>query len=204
MSEQTPQLKRDSTMTATAEEGAAFLEKVGKVDESAKTRAQQKEIDETEPSPKLNRTSTMAATAKEGEELLDGVELGKTRAETDAKKQEEESKDDEQSKLQRASTMQITAKEGQEILEANGGVIEGTRSESKKIEEVIKASENGQTNGNSEVEEEKVANGDGEDDEARKLKRKSTMAMTAEEGEEFLKRQKVADSDEAPATEVEA
>ena len=51
------------------QEGAAFLEKVGQVDEDAKTRAQQKKLDdapetEKESEAKLERTTTMAATAK--------------------------------------------------------------------------------------------------------------------------------------------
>lgn len=52
-------------------EGEAFLETTGKVNENAKTRGQQKEIEENandngeETSPsKLARTTTMAATAK--------------------------------------------------------------------------------------------------------------------------------------------
>ena len=55
-------------------EGEAFLENQGKVHENAKTRAQQKDIEENdnveetgeeETSPnKLSRTTTMAATAK--------------------------------------------------------------------------------------------------------------------------------------------
>ena len=48
------------------QEGAAFLEKHGKVDEDVKTRAQQKQVEEAvdETVPKLARTTTMAETAK--------------------------------------------------------------------------------------------------------------------------------------------
>eukprot|EP00112_Aurelia_sp_Birch-Aquarium-sp1_P011264 Seg2369.1 transcript_id=Seg2369.1/GoldUCD/mRNA.D3Y31 product="hypothetical protein" protein_id=Seg2369.1/GoldUCD/D3Y31 len=209
MAETTPQLKRDSTMVATAEEGAAFLEKVGQVDEDAKTRAQQKKLDdvpetEKESEAKLERTTTMAATAKEGAELLQGAELGKTRAETakndDKETAEEEAKADEDEKpsLTRTTTMAATAKEAAEILEANGGLVEGTRSEAKQVEEAIKASEEEKVDGSEQ-------NGThDETDETAKLKRKSTMQMTAEEGEEFLKKQKLADPEEVAAKEVEA
>ena len=48
------------------QEGEAFLEEHGGVHENAKTRAQQKEIEESEEdsATKLKRTSTMAATAQ--------------------------------------------------------------------------------------------------------------------------------------------
>ena len=49
------------------QEGAQFLEEQGKVHEDAKTRAQQRELEESEEedaSSKLKRTSTMAATAQ--------------------------------------------------------------------------------------------------------------------------------------------
>lgn len=48
------------------QEGEAFLEEHGKVHDEAKTRAQQKEIEETEEdsASKLKRTTTMAATAQ--------------------------------------------------------------------------------------------------------------------------------------------
>lgn len=97
MAEEVPDLKRDSTMTVTAkvrrkiesartgkffgtryewllflffiQEGEQFLEEHGKVHEDAKTRAQQKDLDENEEeeedaASKLKRTSTMAATAQ--------------------------------------------------------------------------------------------------------------------------------------------
>lgn len=94
MSEETGKLERDNTMVATAKEGEAFLEAKGKVDEDAKTRAQQKEIEEItaeEEKGDLKRTTTMAETAKEGKELLDGEELGKTRSQTKNEKNGEES-----------------------------------------------------------------------------------------------------------------
>ena len=49
-----------------SQEGEAFLEQEGKVHEDAKTRAQQKELEETEEdaASKLKRTSTMQATAQ--------------------------------------------------------------------------------------------------------------------------------------------
>jgi len=206
MADEAQTLKRDSTMVATATEGNAILEKLGKVDEDAKTRSQQKKIEdeaenESEATPKMERTTTMAATAKEGADLLDGAELGKTRGET-AKLEEEAKEDegedeDEKPSLQRASTMQVTAKEGAELLAASGGVVDGTRSETKKVEEAMKANE----------EENQSANGtsNDENDGEGALKRKGTMQLTAEEGEEFLKRQKLADSDEKEAVkEVEA
>jgi len=206
MAEETHPLKRDSTMIVTATEGNAILEKLGKVDEDAKTRAQQKKIEddsEQEATPKMERTTTMAATAKEGAEILDGAELGKTRGETakleDENKEVKENEDDEDEKpsLQRASTMPVTAKEGAAFLAASGGVFDGTRSEAKKVEEALKATE----------EEGKNSNGttNDDEDESSKLKRKGTMQATAEEGEEFLKRQKLAESDEKEAVkEVEA
>ncbi|CAB4013835.1 Hypothetical predicted protein, partial [Paramuricea clavata] len=46
MAEEVAKLERDNTMVATAKEGEAFLEAKGQVDEDAKTRAQQKEIEE--------------------------------------------------------------------------------------------------------------------------------------------------------------
>lgn len=48
------------------QEGEQILEEQGKVHEDAKTRAQQKELDESEEdaASKLKRTSTMAATAQ--------------------------------------------------------------------------------------------------------------------------------------------
>lgn len=49
------------------QEGAQFLEEQGKVHEDAKTRAQQRELEESEEedaASKLKRTSTMAATAQ--------------------------------------------------------------------------------------------------------------------------------------------
>jgi len=69
MADEAQTLKRDSTMVATATEGNAILEKLGKVDEDAKTRSQQKKIEdeaenESEATPKMERTTTMAATAK--------------------------------------------------------------------------------------------------------------------------------------------
>merc|ERR1719402_949659 len=102
MADVCPELKRDSTMAVTAKEGEAFLETQGKVHDEAKTRAQQKNIEENancegaegEESPnKLSRTTTMAATAKEGSELLGGEELGKTRGETDSLKENAEKED---------------------------------------------------------------------------------------------------------------
>ena len=89
MAEEVPKLERDNTMVATAKEGEAFLDAKGHVDQDAKTRAQQKEIEEitsAEEQSELKRTTTMAETAKEGKELLDGEELGKTRAQTKAEK----------------------------------------------------------------------------------------------------------------------
>lgn len=53
------------------QEGAQFLEEQGKVHEDAKTRAQQKELEEIEEedaASKLKRTSTMAATAQVSED----------------------------------------------------------------------------------------------------------------------------------------
>ncbi|XP_028393897.1 uncharacterized protein LOC114518155 [Dendronephthya gigantea] len=89
MAEEVSKLERDNTMVATAKEGEAFLEAKGGVDEDAKTRGQQKEIEDitsTEDQSDLKRTTTMAETAKEGKDLLDGEELGKTRAQTKADK----------------------------------------------------------------------------------------------------------------------
>ena len=60
--------------------------------------------------------------------------------------------------------------EAAKLLEADGGLVDGTRSEVKQVQEAIKASE-----------EEKVeTNGTTDDEESAKLKRKSTMQMTAE------------------------
>ena len=64
--------------------------------------------------------------------------------------------------------------EGAEILEANGGVVDGTRSETKKIEDAIKASEDDK------VDEAAEPETNGNCEETAKLKRKSTMVATAE------------------------
>ncbi|KXJ14269.1 high mobility group nucleosome-binding domain-containing protein 5 [Exaiptasia diaphana] len=207
MAEVCPDLKRDSTMTVTAKEGEAFLETAGQVHEDAKTRAQQKHIEENaneepaaEDSPsKLARTTTMAATAKEGTDLLDGEELGKTRAETETLKEKEEETngaehngdgdvhEDEKPALKRDGTMQVTAKEGAELLEGHDTEA-GTRAEAKAVQEAIKQS----TEENGENEEQT-------EEEKPDLKRKSTMDATVEEGQEFIKKQKESDEAEVKA-----
>lgn len=62
--------------------------------------------------------------------------------------------------------------EGAAFLAASGGVFDGTRSEAKKVEEALKATE----------EEGKNSNGttNDDEDESSKLKRKGTMQATAE------------------------
>ena len=64
------------------------------------------------------------------------------------------------------------SQEGAELLAASGGVIDGTRSEAKKVEEALKAND----------EENQATNGTANDneDEGSALKRKGTMQMTAE------------------------
>ena len=62
-------LQRDwiAFISSLPQEGAQFLEEQGKVHEDAKTRAQQRELEESEEedaASKLKRTSTMAATAQ--------------------------------------------------------------------------------------------------------------------------------------------
>lgn len=59
------------------QEGEAFLEEHSKVHAEAKTRAQQKEIEESEEdaSIKLKRTSTMAATAQVNDQNRESVSL---------------------------------------------------------------------------------------------------------------------------------
>ena len=59
------------------QEGEAFLEEHAKVHAEAKTRAQQKEIEESEEdaSMKVKRTSTMAATAQVNDQNRESVSL---------------------------------------------------------------------------------------------------------------------------------
>ena len=66
----------------------------------------------------------------------------------------------------------IPLQEGAELLAASGGVVDGTRSETKKVEEAMKANE----------EENQSANGtsNDENDGEGALKRKGTMQLTAE------------------------
>ncbi|XP_078372520.1 uncharacterized protein LOC144656162 [Oculina patagonica] len=210
MAEEAPELKRDSTMTVTAKEGEQFLEEHGKVHEDAKTRGQQKELEEIEDedaAAKLKRTSTMAATAQEGSDLLGDGERGKTRSETAALKeaddegeQEESGEDDEEEEdeeengnceengsdkpaVKRDGTMVVTASEGEKFLENAGHAVDGgTRGESEAVKAAIEESEADKQNGN-------------KDDEKPDLKRKGTMQETIEEGEEYLKKQKTTNGD---------
>ena len=68
----------------------------------------------------------------------------------------------------------IPLQEGAELLASSGGVVDGTRSEAKKVEEAMKANE----------EENQSANGtsNDENDGEGALKRKGTMQLTAEVG----------------------
>ncbi|XP_015779631.1 PREDICTED: eukaryotic translation initiation factor 5B-like [Acropora digitifera] len=194
MAEEAPTLKRDTTMTVTVKEGEAFLEEHPKVHGEAKTRAQQKEIEESEEdaSIKVKRTSTMAATAQEGSDLLGDEERGKTRSETAAKNTEDNKEEDknieengdceengaEKPAVKRDGTMVVTASEGEKFLEEAGHTIDGgTRGEVEAIKTALKESEADEENRN-------------EDVEKPDLKRKGTMQETIEEGEEFLKKQK--------------
>ncbi|XP_031567020.1 HIV Tat-specific factor 1-like [Actinia tenebrosa] len=202
MADECAELKRDSTMTVTAKEGEAFLETKGKVDENAKTRGQQKEIEEnkndgegTSPN-KLSRTTTMTATAKEGNEFIDGEELGKTRAQTDNLQEKEEfeeeateengneAENEEKPAVKRAGTMVVTAEEGAALLEGHDAEA-GTRAEAKAVKEAI--------------EESAEQNGQKEDEEKPDLKRKSTMDASVEEGQEFIKKTKESDEQEVKA-----
>ncbi|XP_066028647.1 cilia- and flagella-associated protein 251-like [Pocillopora verrucosa] len=209
MAEEAPALKKDSTMVVTAKEGEEFLEEHGKVHEDAKTRAQQKELEENEEdaASKLKRTSTMAATAQEGSDLLGDEERGKTRSETAAMKETDEEGDQEESgedddeedeeeangnceenagdkpAVKRDGTMVVTAAEGEKFLENEGHTVDGgTRGETEAVKAAIEESEADKQNG--EKEEDK-----------QDLKRKGTMQETVEEGEEFLKRQKTSNGD---------
>ncbi|XP_068696615.1 neurofilament medium polypeptide-like [Montipora capricornis] len=196
MAEEAPALKRDSTMTVTAREGETFLEEHGNVHAEAKTRGQQKQIEESaeEDSPsKLTRTSTMAATAQEGSDLLGDEERGKTRSETAAMKdvgeneeEDENSEENEDSEengagkpsVKRDGTMVVTASEGEKFLEEAGHTVDGgTRGETEAVKAALEESEADEQNG-------------GKEDEKPDLKRKGTMQETIEEGEEFLKKQK--------------
>lgn len=196
-------------MVVTAKEGEQFLEEHGKVHEDAKTRAQQKELEENEEdaASKLKRTSTMAATAQEGSDLLGDEERGKTRSETAAMKETDEEGDQEESgedddeedeeeangnceenagdkpAVKRDGTMVVTAAEGEKFLENEGHTVDGgTRGETEAVKAAIEESEADKQNG--EKEEDK-----------QDLKRKGTMQETVEEGEEFLKRQKTSNGD---------
>lgn len=196
-------------MVVTAKEGEQFLEEHGKVHEDAKTRAQQKELEENEEdaASKLKRTSTMAATAQEGSDLLGDEERGKTRSETAAMKETDEEGDQEESgedddeedeeeangnceenagdkpAVKRDGTMVVTAAEGEKFLENEGHTVDGgTRGETEAVKAAIEESEADKQNG--EKEEDK-----------QDLKRKGTMQETVEEGEEILKRQKTSNGD---------
>lgn len=196
-------------MVVTAKEGEQFLEEHGKVHEDAKTRAQQKELEENEEdaASKLKRTSTMAATAQEGSDLLGDEERGKTRSETAAMKETDEEGDQEESgedddeedeeeangnceenagdkpAVKRDGTMVVTAAEGEKFLENEGHTVDGgTRGETEAVKAAIEESEADKQNG--EKEEDK-----------QDLKRKGTVQETVEEGEEFLKRQKTSNGD---------
>lgn len=196
-------------MVVTAKEGEQFLEEHGKVHEDAKTRAQQKELEENEEdaASKLKRTSTMAATAQEGSDLLGDEERGKTRSETAAMKETDEEGDQEESgedddeedeeeangnceenagdkpAVKRDGTMVVTAAEGDKFLENEGHTVDGgTRGETEAVKAATEESEADKQNG--EKEEDK-----------QDLKRKGTMQETVEEGEEFLKRQKTSNGD---------
>lgn len=175
-----------------------------------------------EETPELKRDSTMAVTAKEGAEILKGEDLGKTRAESATKKTDEDNnesengsseaeeekhsngtdsedaKDDEKPAVKRDGTMVATAAEGEEFLKSAGHDGDSTtRGEAAAvkaaIEESEKDKENGQTPEESKEEEEKPD-----------LKRKTTMAETVEEGEEFLKKQKCDSSEAKEVVEAEA
>lgn len=209
MAEEAPALKKDSTMVVTAKEGEQFLEEHGKVHEDVKTRAQQKELEESEDdaASKLKRTSTMAATAQEGSDLLGDEERGKTRSvtaamkETDEGDQEESGEDDDDDEeeeepngnseedggdkpaVKRDGTMVVTAAEGEKFLENEGHTVDGgTRGETEAVKAAIEETEADKQNG------------DKEDDKP-DLKRKGTMQETVEEGEEYLKRQKTTNGD---------
>ncbi|KAJ7394835.1 hypothetical protein OS493_000670 [Desmophyllum pertusum] len=181
MAEEVPDLKRDSTMTVTAKEGEQFLEEHGKVHEDAKTRAQQKDLDENEEeeedaASKLKRTSTMAATAQEGSDILGDEERGKTRSETAALKDvdeegeqdesgEEDDQEDEEENgnceengsdkpaVKRDGTMVVTATEGEKFLEDAGHKVDGgTRGEAEAVKAAIEESEADKQNGDKEDE----------------------------------------------------
>jgi len=112
-------------MAATAAEGDILLEYMGgKPDPEARTRAQQKELDEVddddlpdEPEAKKpRRTQTMQATAEEAKDIIDdSTTIGGTRSETAAVKKAE----GEVISPKRASTMQKTAQEGIDFLLGN-------------------------------------------------------------------------------------
>ncbi|XP_013393989.1 proline-rich receptor-like protein kinase PERK2 isoform X2 [Lingula anatina] len=117
-----PQQKSTPVMAvnvgAKRKEGAAILASVGKPDEDAQTRGQQKKIEEiqAEPpakKPRMQKETTMAETAKEGKALLGGEKLGDTRTETKAKR-------DSRPTTKRSSTIDKVMAEAKELLKAEG------------------------------------------------------------------------------------
>ncbi|KAJ8022076.1 hypothetical protein HOLleu_39466 [Holothuria leucospilota] len=172
MSEGTPELKRDTTMKATAEEGAEFLKRQGNEDLVYKEEGD-------DDKPKMPKDTTIQATVKEAEKILENENIdedAKTRG--DQERIDAAKAESEPPKVPRDNTMVTTAAEGKEIIgdEAVGETRAQTQAMKDSAEEV-------------------TAGGDAKEDNEASLKRTSTMAETIQEGEEFLKKQKTSNGD---------
>ncbi|PIK49444.1 putative nucleolin [Apostichopus japonicus] len=182
MADSAPELKRDSTMKATAEEGAEFLKRQGGEDLVYTEDAEK---------PKLTKDTTIQATVKEAEKILENENIdedAKTRG--DQERIDAAKAESEPPKVPRENTMVATAAEGKEIL--GDEEVGETRAQTKVIKEAAEV----------------TAGGDAKEENEASLKRTSTMADTIQEGEEFLKKQKTSNGDsetkkeEAPAQEA--
>ncbi|CAH1775029.1 unnamed protein product [Owenia fusiformis] len=175
-------MTKDNTMLVTAKEGEALLEASGKPDPDAKTRGEQKKIDEIqaeeaeaeEPTPKkprISKDTTMKATASEAKGILGKEKLGDTRQGTKAKR--------ERGTPKRASTMAKTMAEGQALLanekELSPDASSGRRTRSQTRSPAKPA-----------------------------IKRAGTMQQTAKEGKEYLKRSRKGKKAAAPVEEEES
>lgn len=169
---------RTGTMVATAEEGTRLLDGSG---ELGGTRSQTAVVKETEEESKMDTTteeettakpavvrdSTMVTTAQEGAALLEGEKLEKTRGQTKEAAAAVTASKTTPTKVKRSTTIAKTAEDSTQIL---GSEERGrTRSQTRRMSE------------RDQVEEEGTAKP--------AVKRTSTMAQTAKEGEEFLERQ---------------
>lgn len=83
----TPKVPRDNTMVQTAEEGKKFLEKEGGVNEDAKTRGQEKELNDS-------KTEEKEATKRSADDKTETDEAKKQKVEEEENGKEEADKEE--------------------------------------------------------------------------------------------------------------